>query len=392
MKLSALRLSTRALWASLLLIPWLGACATPNANTDRKPAPKTSAQPSPQTPTTLRVGLYNYVPRPDQVREAIAKAWAAKHPNVVLQFVGSDEWDGGYGTDPAKSRLDVFVFDAIYLGDWVEAGVIAPLARSDIPHEQDLLPYVAQDLVTPDDAYLGIPMYGCASLLFYRRGDAPLAAATTLDAVTTALGRCTYTRQWPSERRGLMIDLAGGTTNACLYVDAEARQSGQWPSALPTAINPATVSSLRTLLSLSSYHNATLTPKKGYGRAAKFGAGLGRAVVGYTEAMSAMGQGLSDVEFKILPLGGDASTPPLFYADIAAVWSGSAHKALATELVALMTSTEVIVSATGATADQGPQYLMPARKSVFSALKDKFPIYGRMQKMVDDAQRVVGCQ
>ena len=66
---------------------------------------------------TLKVGLFPWVPRPHQVEDVIAAARKQRHPDVPLTFVF---WDC-YSSDP-PTKLDVFVFDAIYLDDVVRHG------------------------------------------------------------------------------------------------------------------------------------------------------------------------------------------------------------------------------------------------------------------------------
>lgn len=341
--------------------------------------------PEPVTGATLKVGLYPYVPRPAQVQQAVAAAWAATEPTVSLEF--NSEWDGGYDTDPVALDLDVFVFDAIYLADYIASGVLAPLSSDAISNPADFLPYALAGVRRDAASYWAVPMYGCAAILFYRPGDVALADATTASAVEAAIRDCSYTSKLPPDQRGLMLDMSGGTTSACQYIDAVTSIDGSWPVPLPPDVadlNPTAIQTLRQLIADSSYYNATgdFAP---YGRAAAFGLqGVGRAVVGFTESMSAMGAAREQVQFKVMPLGDDTEARPLFYSDVIGVRQGP-NAALATRLANLMGSTDVLVAAMGSSDGESPQYLMPARESVFTTLGASDPIYLRMQAMVDDA-------
>lgn len=339
---------------------------------------------------SLRVGLYPYVPRLDQFQSAIQEAWGAVHPEVDLIFVPASDWDGGYGSDP--SGMDVFVFDAVFLDYFRSAGYLMALTPEQVENRDDFLPYAIQG-VAADSAYSGIPMFGCANILFYREGDSALAAATTLSQVTSAVGQCTYTSQVPPDERGLMLDMAGGTTNACLYVDATESLDGHWPIQYPSSpseLNPTAIDHLQSLLAVSSYYNATGSTDQDYQRGAWFSQGYGRALVGFTETMSAMSSATrSSVQFRILPLGDDTSARPMFFSDVIGVSASTSNSQLAVELANLMASTDVMVAGMEGSESEPAQYLMPTRPSIFQALGASDPIYGRMQSMVTSANPIL---
>lgn len=339
---------------------------------------------------TLRVGLYPYVPRLEQFQEAITAAWAQAHPDVTLEFATAQEWDGGYSSSP--DGLDVFVFDAIYLGYFQAQGNLTQLSADQVRGTDDFLPYALSG-VADGSNYLGIPMFGCANILFYRQGDNALAQATTLDAVTGAVGQCSYTSQIPPDRRGLMMDLAGGTTNACFYVDATESLDGQWPITYPNdpaQLNAEAIEHLQSLLAASSFYNSAQDAPSPYQRAAWFSEGYGRAVIGFTEAMSAMSdETRRTVQFRIMPLGDDADARPLFFSDVIGINSTTEQSALAIELANLMASTDVMVTAMQATNGASAQYLMPTRPSIFHALGQSDPIYPRMYTMVSEANPIL---
>lgn len=366
---------------SVLVIWTMAACSSPP-----RQAPIEAPAPGP-VQSTLRVGLYPYVPRLDQFKTAIQAAWQQVEPGVTLEFV--DDWDGGYKKDPGD--LDVFVFDAVFFGYFHSQGWLAPLAATDIDDLADFLPYAIEG-VRKGDSYYAIPMLGCASILFYRRDDSALARVKTLSELDKVLGQCTYTSQIPPDERGLMIDLAGGTTNACYYVDAAASVTGQWPVSLPPRpedLNRQAIANLQLLLRISSFYNGTQDPSAAYQRAAWFAQGFGRGLVGYTESMSVMGPARNEVDFKILPLSDRATSRPLFYSDVIGINPNSARKQMAVELANLMASTEVMVASTGPDGGISAQYLMPARPSIFQKLGQGDPIYRKMYEMVEAADPIL---
>lgn len=340
-------------------------------------------------PTTLTVGLYPYVPRPGQLKRAITAAWERVHPEVQLRF--NSDWDGGYSNDP--SGMDVFVFDAMYLDYFRMRGFLAAIPPAQVHDPEDFLPYAATG-AQYDDKYYGLPMFGCANILFYRVDDAPVAAAQTLTELTSALGQCTYTSEIPPDKRGLMLDMAGGTTSASLYVDLVQSIDGAWPPVLPTEpseLNATAITESRSLLATASYYNATETPSNApYGRAKWFSAGNGRALMAFTEAMASMSAATREtLNFRPFPLGDDPSAQPLFYSDLVGVSASSSQSALAVELANLMSSTEVLKVGMESTGDEPPQFLMPVRSSLFDALATDDPIYSRMQNMVDEADPIL---
>ncbi|MCB1035082.1 MAG: thiamine pyridinylase, partial [Acidobacteria bacterium] len=226
--------------------------------------------------------------------------------------------------------------------------------------------------------------------LFYRKDDAALAQATTFSEVEAALGTCTYTSEIPPDRRGLMIDMAGGTTDATLYLDAVENRTGRLPPELPwtaAEIEPAAMDHLRRLLAMASYENGLARPAAPYARGKWFSQGWGRAFVGFAESMSVMSpETRAGLGFKVMPLADD-DRASLFYADVVAVHPATkvwGTRELAVELANLLASHEVMVRSLGpGEGDPSPQYLMAARPSVFETLGRSFPIYGELHELIE---------
>ncbi len=342
------------------------------------------AAPALQADATLSVAIYPYVPRPDQFKAAIMAAWQAQEPGVELRFV---DWDC-YSADP-PADLDVFVFDAIFFDDFLAKGYLEPIAPDEVDDPADILPYAFDGTKVGDRLY-GIPQLGCGSVVFYRRGDSQLAEATTLSEVVEAIGECTYSGVKPPPGKGLMVDLSGGTTDACLYLDAVEDIYGTYTTDPPlppdeSKIDNWAIQNLQQLLRMASVEQASYSGEP-YQRAAWFGEGLGRATIGYTESMSAMSEvARKTVAFKLMPLA-DRADVSLFYSDVIGVnasVSGRGKRALALKLANLMASTSVMLASIGPTPeDDSPQYLMPVRRSVFKELEKRFPLYGEMYELV----------
>ena len=337
----------------------------------------------------LTVALYPYVPRRDQFQAAITAAWNAKHPKITLVF----EDHNFYDEDPPTS-VDVFVFDAILLDYFQAQGFLAPIQDREVEDLPDFLSYAIKGSRIGQKLY-GIPQLGCSDLLFFRKGDEELAKATTLSALVRAVGEDTYTGNQPPPGKGLLVDLSSKTGDACFYVEALENIFGLYTSTPPlppqaNSIDPWAIQNVHTLLRMASKEDATYSSDaQPYQRGTWFGQGLGRALVGFPETMSAMGDaGRSSVQFKFLPLS-DRTGASLFYVDIVGINSSTVrnHKrALALELANMMASKKVMLQSIGPSGNVTyPQYLMPVRASVFRDLSRQFPLYRRMHGLVSSA-------
>ena len=99
-----------------------------------------AAQPD-ETNTTLNVALYGYVPDTERFEKAVQESWEKAEPNVTLNFVN---WDC-YEEEPTEN-VDVFVFDAIYLNDYIEKGYLLPLEKNSIEDSEDILDFALTDV------------------------------------------------------------------------------------------------------------------------------------------------------------------------------------------------------------------------------------------------------
>ena len=317
--------------------------------------------------TGLKVGLYPYVPRPEQFQTAIQSEWKKIQPDIPLTFISVEDWDGGYSKDP-PSDADVYVFDAMFFDYFRSQDLLEPMQASEIKALDDFVQY-AIDGVQVDGTYYAIPQLGCANILFFQKEDAAVANAMNLDEINNALCSCTYTSEIPPDRRGIMLDMAGGTTNAALYLDIAHSLTGQYPFPLPmngSQLNSQAIDNMQELLAMASYENATDQDGtiKAYERADWFSDGWGRALMGYTEAMSNMSEEMrQNIGFKAMPLSNqDESYPGVFYADVIGVNPTTEQRGtrdLAIQLANTMAASETMIASIGADTNHTyPQYLM----------------------------------
>ncbi len=335
---------------------------------------------------SLNVGLYPRVPRLDQFKTTIIEQWQKKHPQVKLNFIES--WDGGYEEKPLK--LDVFVFDAFYLDDYVNSGYLEALKKEQISDFDDLLPY-AKDGVRSlkDDIYYGIPQIGCGTLLFYRENDIQLNQAGTLSQITNILGQCTYDTKIPPLGIGLMMDFSCKIRNSNYYIELIEGSYGKnitfskpLKQGLLNTLTTTSISLLRQATSLKHALDANIK------REELFSKGHGRAFVGYSESLSKLdSKTRQNVGFKHLSFSNNRNAR-LFYSDIAAINPRVVNKNMkeyAIELVNILTSTKTFVDATKGTKDNPEaQYLLPVRYKTFKAMSKQYPLYSDLHKLITD--------
>ena len=343
--------------------------------------------------TSLTIGLYPYVPRQAQFQSVLEASWAKLHPKVPLKFINNDKiWDGGYNTNPPP-EADVFVFDAIHFNYFKSKNLLERLKPYEIKNKKDFYSYAIQG-VQSGKGFYGIPQLGCTDILFYDKKDKPLASSKTLTDVTKALGKCNYVDEKPPKHRGLMIDMAGSTTDATLYLAAKYSLDHKYPLDLPSssdALNKPALNNLHSVLEASSYRNASIDE---HPNAAWFNEGYGRAYVGFSESLSSLSaQKRKDIDFKLMPLSDRKVKQPLFYSDVIGISPQTKirkTRALALELANLMASTRVMVESTDRIVKNGkeekpPQYLLPVRKSVLIKLAKHDSTYAHLKSLLDSA-------
>lgn len=338
---------------------------------------------------TLKVALYPYVPRYEQFKDVIEQRWKAIEPTVAITWVSKDAWDGGYDKDPDPS-YDVYVFDAINIDYFRTQNWLLGLQPSEVDHFDDFIAYAANGVKNAGLIY-ALPQLGCGSILFYEKTDSALASATKLSEVTAALGKCSYYGEAPPAKKGLLVDLAGGTTNASTYIESTHERLNRFPVPLPqndTQIDKSSIADIQQILAAASFKNAYYSGANDYQRAAWFNAGLGRAYIGFTESMSQLSPArLQQVAFRPMPWSNNpqGNQSPLFYSDAIGIQPatvGRGNRAYAVKLANLMASADVMVASIGPQGKNGPQYLMPARHSVFKTLSASYPVYQEMYSMV----------
>ena len=313
-------------------------------------------------PVTMNVSLYKVVPDYDSFKKTIADRWKEKHPEVELNF---ENWDCYSGEVP--EGLDVFVFDTISLDSFAERGFLLALSEKDIQDYNDLIPSFVEGCRVNGTLY-AIPQFLCADLLYTRKNDADLKNVQNIDSLYNVLGDS-----------GLLLDKHSATSKICMYLQAliDEKQSymDQYPPIKEGELSPIATDSLEKMRKMHlTDSEGDLEDESRFYYARKFAEGMGRAYIGYSEAMNEMGESASDMDFRLFSMTGDENIP-VFYVDAAAINAKISDKkrALALDLLNIITGTDALTRAIAN--DSDPQYLLAARYSIYDALKSDYPIY-----------------
>jgi thiamine pyridinylase len=340
--------------------------------------------PSKLSGESINVALYPWVPRYDQFQEVIYDAWSNLDTGVELNFV---DWDC-YGEDPTP-ELDVFVFDALFLTYFAKSGHLAPICPQDIKKRSDIFEF-AKKGCKENGTFYAIPQLACSNFFFCRKDDENCKEylnAQTLEEMYQLIGDNTSPDIPPPLGEGLLADLSGSTTCACLYVDAEEDSMGYYTPTppLPPASDlfPDALMNLQLVVRMAGAAQAD-TWAGVFQRAVWFSNGHGKAMMHYSESIWKMSEETREnIRFKVMPLG---STPVnLFYIDAVGIkpTSDPIRMALTLKLANLITSTRVIVDCLVPWKDDNsPQYILPVRKSIFKKMGKSYKLYRKLGKII----------
>lgn len=330
----------------------------------------------------LNVALYNYVPDLERFKQVVETEWQKVEPNIKLNFV---EWDC-YESMPSDN-LDVFVFDSIYLKDFFNGGYLLPLSENDINNKEDILDYALAGCKI-DSSYYGIPQIMCTNLLFYRKDDDEIAQQNTVRGLYDVIGDRKTSDVIPEPGEGLLIDMSGGTTKSCQYIDTFVDHSqvynGYYQLTETPNFNTEAMDYLKLLVKMGGKSQVEYySDDEPYIRADWFKNGHGRASIGYAESMAVMGDFINEIDFKLFSLC-EHNNIPLFYCDIVSINSKIGDKKdAAIKLANVITAAETMITAVATNEiNKYPQYLLPARNSVYEELAKDFKVYEKLHKIV----------
>ena len=319
-------------------------------------------------PVTMNVSLYKVVPDYDSFKKTIADRWKEKHPEVELNF---ENWDCYSGEVP--EGMDVFVFDTISLDSFAERGFLLALSEKDIQDYNDLIPSFVEGCRV-NGTLCVIPQFLCTDLLYTRKKDADLKTVQNIDDLYSVLGDS-----------GLLLEKYSFTSKIGLYLQAliDEKQSymDQYPPIKEGELSPIATDSLEKMRKMHlTDSEGDLEDESRFYYARKFAEGMGRAYIGYSEAMNEMGESASDMDFRLFSMT-DSKNIPVFYVDAAAINAkiSSKKRSLALDLLNIITGTDALARAQ--TNGGSPQYLLSARYSIYDAMASDYPLYEELKKI-----------
>lgn len=313
-------------------------------------------------------------------------AWQSIHPEIALNWCSYD----CYHDDPPPT-IDVFAFDTIFARYFINQQYLQAFPVMDL---NDFLPWSLTGLTVNSEWVWAIPYLGCLNTLIYRAGDSQLGAPNlTNPDLLDIVGISPDTSPEPPPGSGLLIDLTGGTTDACMYLQTVMENAGNYPvdPSLPpwTNLNQEALTDLRQLVEMAGLQQASYVDPNSV-RLDWFMAGRGRALVGLTETLGFLTNAeVSGLAFRPLPIADSpVATIPLF----ADAWAVNAaidptKVGIATDFATMAASPQVTLSALmPPSSAQTPQYLTPVRSSVLAKLASIYPMYGIIESLVGSAQ------
>ena len=185
-----------------------------------------------------------------------------------------------------------------------------------------------------------IPQFLCADLLYTRKNDADLKNVQNIDSLYNVLGDS-----------GLLLDKHSATSKICMYLQAliDEKQSymDHFPPIKEGELSPIAADSIEKMRKMhqTDPKNEPEDEDQFY-FARKFAEGMGRAYIGYSEAMNEMGESASDMDFRLFSMT-DSKNIPVFYVDAAAINAkiSSKKRALALDLLNIITGTDALARA-----------------------------------------------
>ena len=233
----------------------------------------------------------------------------------------------------------------------------------------DLIPSFVEGCRVNGEIYV-VPQLLCTVLLYTRKKDVDLKNVDSINDLFGAL-----------DEPGLMLDKhSASIVYLQALTDCEQHYMEQYPPIETETLSSEAVASLEKIrdMHLIDPDGDPKSPNRFY-NAQKFAEGMGRAYIGYSEAMGMMGESASEMDFRLFSMS-DNENIPVFYVDASAVNAkiSDEKKALALDLLNMITGKETLVKASANNGDPG--YLLVPRYSVYDALASDYPIYKGLKK------------
>ena len=316
----------------------------------------------------LNVSLYRNLPDYDTFEKTVEDCWKKKHPGLELNFV---DWNCYSGTVP--DDLDVFVFDIISLDTFIKKGYLLDLSEKDIEDYDDLIPSFMQGCRQNGVIY-AIPQILCTELLYTRKDDEELQNVSNISELYDVLGNS-----------GLLLDKESSASKVIMYLQALTDETqcyiDHYPPIEDGVLSQHAIAFLRMISEMRQTEDRDVSENYSmYSYARIFAQGMGRAYIGYSEAMDLMDKKVSEMDFRLFSMSDDDNIP-VFYVDAAAINAkiSDEKRTLALDFLNMITGRDLMTKASENGGDS--RYLLAARYSVYDALASDYPIYEELKKI-----------
>ncbi|MBQ4514825.1 MAG: thiamine pyridinylase [Anaerolineaceae bacterium] len=211
---------------------------------------------SAQAKVVLTLALYPYVPDLSRFKSAISEEWEKRHPEVQLKF---SDWDCYSETLPENA--DVFVYDTVYMNNYLKQGLLLPLTWNDAKNIDDIFPFV-MDSCTVDEVIYAIPKFLCSEFLYTRKSDTELDDIENIRELYDVIGDLAPEEGLLPMNEGLLVSIPSNM-NASFWlvqalVDAEQADLSVLFPLDPEKIPQAAADSLWMIRDMAGFEDMTL--------------------------------------------------------------------------------------------------------------------------------------
>ncbi|MBR4347103.1 MAG: hypothetical protein IKP75_09280 [Oscillospiraceae bacterium] len=306
---------------------------------------------------TLTYAVYPYLPDTAYYQELIEQRWAEAEPDIGLVRA---EWD--CYTQELPEDVDVLMYDAVMLDTLIEKGAVRPIEPGGIADKDDIYTF-ALDGLTVDGKLYGIPVFMCGNFLIYDTDCTGIADAGHLTDIEGS-DVLVINSDVPHNRTQYALEVLADDLGDP-YPKAEA-----YEDELMTTIDRLAVDAHK------SDEDAQV--------AAAYDSGEGMGYIGFSESMRLLDERSAHTDIKSVSFG-DRDDIPRLYVDAVAINSsvkdGERYEKCV-ELMNIIADADVLTELS--VQNSKPQYLLLARKSPYTVLADRFPLYSRLKELASN--------
>lgn len=312
----------------------------------------------------LTYAVFPYVTDNDYYMDLIEEKWKETEPGIRLVRA---EYNCYHDTDPGD--IDVFIYDVYMQNDLIQNGWIQPIDREMIQDAEDFYPFSLEG-ATVDGKIYGIPIFLCGNFLIY-------------DKNCEALARAEHITDLSDQEELLLIATEHKNTSIQYHDEATADILGVGNPAGLECPEADQIMSLIDRLAIDSYQGTEPEDLP-----AIYDQGIGMGFMGFSEYLPMLDKRLDDTDIKQISFG-EGDNIKRFYVDMAAVngkVDGKRYEKCV-ELVNIMADAELL--ADYSSYQNKPKYLLMARKEIYDLLKERYPLYKRLQTLIDGSDNFV---